>query len=203
MQPSSEDAPSAILARLKRETQAEHAAIEQRVDLPRRMSSADAYGRLLARFWGFYAPIEDRLAARPEWDRCGIDLRPRLKAPVLARDLRALGWPAGVLAALPRCRDLPPLDSFARALGCLYVLEGATLGGQLIAREARRSLGLSAERGCAFFLSYGESVGPMWRAFRGLLAQAAAEADDAAIVCGARATFAAFDRWLAQEEERR
>lgn len=203
MQSSSEDAPSAILARLKRETQAEHAAIELRVDLPRRTRSAGEYGRLLARFWGFYAPIEERLAARPEWKRYGIDLRPRLKAPALARDLRALGWPADTLAALPRCRDLPAIDSFPRALGCLYVLEGATLGGQLIAREARQALGLSAERGCAFFLSYGENVGRMWRAFRALLTQAAAaEADDAEIVCGARATFAAFDRWLAQEEER-
>ena len=39
---------------------------------------------------------------------------------------------------------LPPLETQADAFGCLYVLEGATLGGRVISRHIERALGLDA-----------------------------------------------------------
>lgn len=186
-----------ILNRLKHETAAEHGAVEAQLDLLGRLGSLDNYRQLLACLWGFYAPFEQLLGAGPDWARFDVDIAQRLKAPALARDLQALGLAPAALAALPRCRALPTPTSFAHRLGCMYVLEGATLGGQLIAREARARLGLSPEHGCAFFASYGDQVGPMWRAFRALLLRvavdAAAEAD---MVRGAHATFAAFGQWV-------
>ena len=186
-----------ILSRLKRETHASHQAIEARVDLLNHLGSVADYRQLLERFWGFYAPIEERMLAGADWPRYGVDIQRRMKAPALTRDLAALGLAPDVLAALPRCRALPVPQSFPHRVGCLYVLEGATLGGQIIARTARGRLGLTPEHGCAFFMSYGEQVGLMWREFRALLVAAAIdEPAEAAIVCGAQETFAAFDRWL-------
>jgi heme oxygenase len=187
-----------ILTRLRQATQHDHQAIEARVDLPSRLQSVAGYRRLLEHFWGFYAPIEQQVASGPDWASYGVDIQQRMKAPALARDLQALGLPPGAVAALPLCQALPAPDSFPYRLGCLYVLEGATLGGQIIAREVYSRLGLTPERGCSFFASYGEQVGLMWRAFRALLLQAAVdEAAEVALVRGARETFEAFDQWLA------
>lgn len=186
-----------ILTRLKQETRAEHEAVEQTVDLLSRLGSAGDYRLLLERFLGFYAPMEAQLGALPVWDELAIPIADRMKVPALLCDLDALGMTPGEVAALPRCADLSVIEGAPHALGCLYVLEGATLGGQLIAREAQRALGLTPERGCAFFSSYGKDVGPMWREFRTwLVAAANDEAAEAAIIRGAHETFGSFGRWL-------
>jgi len=191
-----------ILTRLKHATHADHQAVEARVDLLNRLGSLADYRQLLEHFWGFYAPIEAQIAVGPEWARYGVDIQQRMKTSALACDLQTLGLSSAALAALPLCHSLPVSDSFTHRLGCLYVLEGATLGGQIIARAVRDRLGLTPDSGCAFFASYGDQVATMWQAFRALLLQAAAdEAAETAIVRGAHETFAAFGRWLAPGAE--
>ena len=187
-----------ILDRLKHETHAAHMRLEAIVGLPSRLRSAESYRALLARFYGFYAPLEPRILARNEWARYDFPIAQRAKVPALERDLAALGYTSETLAALPRCVELPALASFPAALGAMYVLEGATLGGQVISRAVRAELGYAPETGCAFFASYGRELGPMWQAFRAFLASIEAEnpASADAIVAGAHATFAAFGAWI-------
>jgi heme oxygenase len=81
------------------------------------------------------------------------------------------------------------------------VLEGATLGGQVVRREVGRSLGLGTGTGCSFFGSYGDRVGEMWKEFCGALAAYAARDPSAEepLVAAAVETFDALDRWLAGE----
>ncbi len=122
----------------------------------------------------------------------------RRKACLLARDLRALGTSAAEVAALPRFADLPTLETPAEALGCLYVLEGATLGGQVVARLVAGRFGFDRGSGCAFFASYGERVGSMWRELgAALVTFTDTTGDDEAVVRSACATFATFERWFA------
>lgn len=185
-----------ILAVLKEQTRRQHERAERTLDLPSRLASAGHYAALLARFYGFYTPLEDRLAAVGGYAAVGLDFAARRKAHLLVADLASLGADAG---ALPRCADLPEVADLADALGCLYVLEGATLGGQFVRRQAEKAVGVTAARGCAFFASYGERVGAMWKAF-GASLEGFAAADpgaEAQIVAAAGATFAALDRWLA------
>ncbi|HYF66141.1 MAG TPA: biliverdin-producing heme oxygenase [Herpetosiphonaceae bacterium] len=190
-----------ILQEIKDATRAEHQALEATVDILGRLGSLEDYRALLARFWGFYAPLEPLLHGRPEWGERAMDVAGRRKVPLIERDLRDLGATPASLAALPRCADLPAAASFARALGCMYVLEGATLGGQLISREVRGRLALTPERGCGFFASYGDQVGPMWRAFQGWLLRSATDAESAReMMAGARDTFGAFGAWLRRGE---
>ena len=191
-----------ILERLKHETHAAHMRLEASVDLPRRLRSPESYRDLLARFYGFYAPLEPRILARAEWAAHDFPIAPRAKVPALERDLMALGYTPEALAGLPRCTELPALASFPAALGALYVLEGATLGGQVISRAVRGQLGYTPETGCAFFASYGRELGPMWQAFRAFLTNVELEqpASADAIVVGAHATFAAFGAWIASFE---
>lgn len=183
-----------ILDSLRQRTRPHHERAERTLAIMDAGLERAAYRETLAALHGFYLPMEARLAAVPALP---LDLAPRRKAALLARDLRALGLGDAAIAALPRCPALPAPTSAGEALGCLYVLEGATLGGQVISRHLARTLGIGATTGAAFFGSYGARVGPMWQAFRATLVEhAARHGDDEAIVAAAGATFDAFTDWL-------
>ena len=192
-----------FLTRLKRETLTQHTAIERRVDLRRICASRAAYTAHLARMYGFYRPLEQAIWSPLVPQEAGLG-EERRKTPALARDLGLLGV---VPADLPLCRKLPPLTSPAETLGVLYVLEGATLGGQVITRLVHDRLGIEPAAGGAFFHGYGEATGAMWESFRTLLSGYAGEdeARQSAMIGAARATFETLDAWLSaagQEEER-
>jgi heme oxygenase len=163
------------------------------------------YAEVLARLHDFYAAAEAALGAwAPALAAHGVDVAARHKAALLRRDLAALGsrppaLPGG--AAPAGAFPAPAVPTAAHAFGLAYVLEGATLGGQLLRRRLGPALGLTPERGLAFFAAYGAEVGPMWRAFTAALDRfdRAAPAPDrpaarAAAVAGARAAFLAFER---------
>lgn len=185
-----------ILTALRERTAALHDRVERAVDLPARLRSREAYANLLARFYGFYAPVEARLAAVGGYDAVGLNLEPRRKAGRLRADLHALGLAAD---GLPQCAALPAVGDLPAALGCLYVLEGATLGGQYVRREVTRAYGLGPETGCSFFASYQGRVREMWADFcAALTAYAAAHpAAHGPIVAAAADTFARMEDWLA------
>jgi heme oxygenase len=190
-----------ILQRLKRDTASQHEQIERRIDLLARMSSRAMYRVVLMQFYGLYVPVE---AALDQVDGLPLvlgDLAARWKTDLIARDLAALGVSASEILALPRCTALPALTDVAHALGCLYVIEGSTLGRQVITRLIASELGITVDGGGAFFHSYGAMTGPMWRSFgAGLAAYATTPEREALIVASAQETFGAFERWLAGEE---
>ena len=118
--------PSLIQA-LRSETAELHIALEKRLPFFSEQLDLDLYRRLMAAYYGFYQPLEQRLhvlALTPT----GLDQSLRIKLPVLRADLTALGLEAATIEALPTCQALPLIDSRAAALGVSYVLEGATPG---------------------------------------------------------------------------
>lgn len=187
-----------IMPRLKEATRPHHEAIEARIDVFRMGNTIEGYRRVLERFLGYYEPVEAAFARIPGWEGVGLDRVERRKTPLLIADLRALGLDAEAIAALPRCRDLPRLDELAEAFGAMYVLEGATLGGQYIRKRVESDFGVGPDSGCAFFSSYGDRVGPMWKAFGAALTEFAttAETEDV-VVRSAIATFEAINGWFA------
>ncbi|WP_255442903.1 biliverdin-producing heme oxygenase [Corallococcus sp. Z5C101001] len=193
-----------LLRRLKTETRSHHERTEGAVRLMDAHLTPADYQRQLESFHGFYLPVEALLAGPLSALEPALNLPARWKTPLLAQDLRALGHDAGSLARLPRASPLPSLPGLPEALGCAYVLEGSTLGGQLILRHLTRHFGPDARVGSfAFFRAYGEEVGPMWRSFGAVLTQAseraASSSFDAAVVQGARDTFDGFAAWLTRD----
>ncbi len=120
---------------------------------------------------------------------------PRRRLAHLAADLRILGFDDATIQILPCPRLAPPRDR-AEAFGALYVLEGSTLGGQVIAKHIGRQLGLTAECGCRYYAAHGRETGAMWKAFRQRLAEEATRGEADAIVISATATFDAMRHWL-------
>ncbi len=95
---------------------------------------------------------------------------------------------------LPVCGDLPVCNSIAQAFGCLYVLEGATLGGRVLCRHFNQTLGLDVHNGSAFFAGYGEATGAMWALFGERLT--AANVDETAAIQSACQTFQTLEQWF-------
>ena len=184
-----------ILDRLRDETRDLHERVERRLPLLDPGVTLAAYRETLAALHALHAPLERRLARVPGLDRCLPDLARRWRAPRLAADLRALG--AGPSLVAVESPYVPAVDDVPTALGALYVLEGATLGGRLVARHVTSALPVTADDGCGYFASHGVHVGAAWHAFRRAVVAYAAPRDEAAaaaIVAGSRRTFVAFDR---------
>ena len=183
-------------ARLQHETRPFHSRLESRLRLLDPHLTVDEYRAVLRQFYGFYKPLE-AVIGQVAVGLLGSEAARRRKLQWLVQDLLALGDTEWTIASLPLCIRLPPLMTQARLMGSLYVVEGATLGGQMVARFLQQSLGDEARRCCKFFVSYGEQVRPMWAAFLEALALAADGPErERDIIESACDTFQCFERWL-------
>ena len=152
--------------RLRAATACHHARIERVINI-QTITRHGMYPQLLLRMLAFYRPMEAALE-QEAWDRLGMTNGERRKAPLLVRDLLAIGISPQQLAAVADAA-IPEFAGQAGALGCCYVLEGATLGGQLIAKRLKGALHLDQANGAAFFNGYGRATGAMWRSFCAVL----------------------------------
>ena len=187
---------SPLRQELRRETADLHRRLEIDLGLLDSDLSLDRYRRVLELFLGFYAPIEASLArVASAGSPLGLPLRAR--AALIESDLLALGLSRGEIADLPRCDDLPRLSCPEELAGCLYVLEGACLGGQVIGPALRERLGVAQGSGASFFTGDGERTAARWRLFLAWLeGLARVGSTTVEIVGSARATFLAFARWV-------
>jgi len=164
------------MARLRDETRAEHAHVEA---LP--FSSALAAGELpLASYIAFLQALRTIYAV---FEQAMEQAKHPLLGAVWNDALRKLPWIEQDLAYLQphpatglsiaelraqlvaqRIRYHATNDPIA-LLGYLYVLEGSTLGGQVLQFQAAQTLGLSRAGGLAYLSSYEKSTKARWTSF--------------------------------------
>lgn len=174
-----------ILEKLKEATRSQHEETESVVDVMNRAFDLNDYKTLIRNFSRFYAAYEPKLPVA-ELAAKGFDYETRRKLPSLQADARALG----LVIDGPEYDQLPDVSSVAKAFGSLYVIEGSTLGGQVISRHLKQHLDLTPENGGAFFNSYGPEVGPRWKEFGAAIRTFAETGEhDDEIVSAAKATF--------------
>ncbi len=150
-----------LFARLKSGTQEQHRELERLIDPLQSFRSLGTYKAYLLKSWGFYRGLEEELA-EVHWSTTGLDYPPRQKTALLEEDLQVLKVPLSARTPAQRCLPGSNLDF---ALGCLYVLEGATLGGQIISRHLG-NLNIGPTTGGRFFTGYGPKTGEMWKSFQ-------------------------------------
>jgi heme oxygenase (biliverdin-IX-beta and delta-forming) len=189
--PSKDEAPP-LFVRLRRETSALHAEVETLVPILKPSVGVHDYREFLIRLWRFHRPIELRLRGVAELGLALPDLDRRYKVHLLEADLAALGQRAAIID--DPIDEGPVLSGLAGALGCLYVVEGSTLGGRLIHRHLAHHLPGSIENASRFLTCYGEDCGRSWVAFRFHAERAARTLDHDEIVTAARETFSAAKR---------
>jgi heme oxygenase len=160
--------------------------------------SRTSYGQLLLALRRFYGPAEDALDQVSGWQALmpPIHIRMRRRAALIDDDLAVLGIDSS--RQQRTAPDLlPMLGSLAAAVGCLYVLEGSSLGGQIISARARANLGEKLP--VRFFGSADRAdSGRDWRSFQLTLDDfgAARPAARAQVVRAAHQTFTAFGECL-------
>ena len=176
--------PALLSDHLRAETAQAHARLEDRLDLLQPRPDKARFAHLLKGFYGFHLAWEPAMAAHPAGALIGRD-----RTALLQHDLATLGVPEAEWASVQPWTKAAGLAAEPQAaLGSAYVVEGSTLGGQLIAR-ALVDAPWRPTAGLRYFDPYGRETGARWRAFKAAL-DATPRETWPLVVDGARATFA-------------
>lgn len=186
-----------IMEQLRKETAEDHDQIEQNDYATAIMNltlTAAEYQAYLEKFYGFIQPIEQQIAQLDGVQELGIDMKHRAKTPLLEQDLAFI---SSNRQQIPICADIPEIASTEQLLGYLYVIEGSTLGGQIITRKLRDHLSLEPGAGLSYFNAYGQDTRTQWKELSETMNTAVeAGADREVIVDTAKETFRLLNQWL-------
>lgn len=187
---------STLRAKLKGSTQAAHTQIESNpvlAKLTRPGLSVSDYRAILRSYYGFFVALENQFL-RDGASRLIVDFSQRLRAPRLAHDLKGLGMSDADIKASPRAALLPSTASSSALLGVMYVMEGSTLGGMIIAKGLQAYDFFTPETG-SFFLADPQATSLRWKSFIEVLENTPG-LDEAAVVSSASQTFRSLDAWM-------
>ena len=166
--------------------------------------SIQEYKSILALFFGYFSPLEQKLNQFESEILAFLpDFQERRKSVALLSDLEALQKNQNSTVSVSICSDLPHVTSLAEAFGCMYVIEGSTLGGRVISKHLNKALGLSAGTGLSFFSGYGDRTGERWSTFRKALQtfSESSMANDNLVIESANQSFLKFNNWLNSTNE--
>lgn len=181
--------PLPLAALVKHTTESIHTKVEDLL-LPRLTSiqCIDDYASVLKMFYGYFQPLESVIEQHLHSGHLP-DLAERRKATFVLRDLQQIGH---ATAGLELCRLLPVVTNTAQAFGAMYVLEGSTLGGKVIAKMLAKNQVVPAGA-TQFFSGYGEQTGTRWKGFLEVLNQ---QTDEATVLSAATETFSCLKCWM-------
>lgn len=187
--------PADLLARLRRDTADAHDRLEAELDLLRRPLDRRRMLHVLERFYGFHAVWEGAMRR----SSIGPFFEARRRMAHLTADLTAMGLGPNALNTLPLCAAAARLAGTREsAVGALYVMEGSTLGGQVISKALADADWLPPG-GIAYFNPYAERTGAMWRSFRDWAQMTTPFDTHAAVSAGAVNAFETLHAWMVEE----
>ncbi|MEX0732255.1 MAG: biliverdin-producing heme oxygenase [Aquisalimonadaceae bacterium] len=188
-----------LLSYLRQATQAEHRRLERQPLLQPLLEPAldqRHYAMVLAAFHGYYRALEPRLLTRLEDPFAGQDIHYHYlpRAGLLYLDL--LDLKVAESGSAGHRLPMPTLATPDHVLGTLYVLEGATQGGRVIAPRVSRALNLGPLHGARYFHLH---LHEQWQHFRTLAERRQPNHDHERVAAGAIETFstlrAHLDAW--------
>jgi heme oxygenase len=187
-----------ITERLKAETADHHKATEAVSFGDRIMGGSltlEEYGLLIEKNYILHAVLEAALTESnliPE----ELELTARAKTKSLEADMTLLERPFPVL-------PVPAISykTAAEALGAMYVLEGATLGGAYIYKALQRNPVIAPLGEFNYYTVYGDKIGPNWKAFQeGLLKHVNTKEQEDEAIESAKQTFDFFKEIFLKQE---
>lgn len=186
-----------LRAKLKQETRLLHKQLELHSNFQKlfrlKMSFLE-YQKLITKLYGFIVPCEEQLKifnTSPIYSG-------RTKKTALDADLLSLGITSS--HHIVHCTKLPALTQFSHVLGYLYVIEGSTLGGQIITQALQKHPWFTHKIGTNYFNCYGDKTVWWWKKFYHALNK---YKDDKIITCEAistaKDTFLTLGLWLNED----
>ena len=184
---------------LKEQCRLDHDSIENSLNLLKLVSHPDHYLGLLKTFYSYYLPTEQRLySLEKDFSKLGIDFNQRAKLNLLKADLNYLGLTEAEIGNIDLCQSIPNVNDIYQAMGMLYVLEGSTLGAQIIFKRLTKSNVISAHGlGGSFFKPYEAQTLNMWQQFKHALNLLSGD-NDLRILTAAKETFKTLEHCLSQ-----
>lgn len=188
-----------VLQALRSSTAAPHQRVERSLGLisprltPRALGAAVV---ALERFFGAAQAGLDRWALACPAEAAAVQWPQRRRLGLFGDDVAALDVPPA--DPRPAAPVLPAVSGTGQALGRLYVLEGSSLGGQVINRAFAARLPDDPLVGVRLrgLDPYGDATGMMWRALRQRTTTwASTPPRQRVVVAAAVSTFAALDTW--------
>ena len=155
-----------LLELIRAQTRSSHQSLEKLL-IPKLKATKtrDGYARLLAIFYGYFSPLEEQIQTHLSVDTLP-DLYQRRKAAAILEDYKKISADRTDIAI---CNDLPEIKNEGEALAAMYVLEGSTLGGKVIAQMLSTNLGIAEDEGIRFFNGYRNETKVMWDRFTEVL----------------------------------
>lgn len=146
----------------------------------------EEYAQYLRHMLKFHSFVEEKIREIPEVEKVIDDCPQRLRSASLKRDLQSLN------CDIDRSPSLYHLSirNLSQAIGVMYVLEGSSLGAQVIAKQLERHPFIDSER-LNYFRHYGPNLGKFWQRFIQNMESAYSrnELDSEQVLAAARATF--------------
>ncbi len=186
-----------ILDKVKQETKLLHQGMHQHplmLNLLSHTSSIELYQCLLCAYYDLYRQIEAQLVEAIPHLNIEFDYASRTKLPWLEQDLKFFGIKPTPTPTLDLA--LGNINDLSEFIAILYVIEGSTQGGQVLAKQLQSRLGISPESGGRFFSAYGESTALMWENFKQFAEKSAESCDEATTIVMAKTTFLHFQQTL-------
>lgn len=191
-----------ILNSIKSATAENHKSLESSIlmlPVSENSLTKDNYINILKTFYGYFSPLENLLAKKSDLLKHLPDFNERRKSELILKDLKFFGQADH---AIEICQDIPEVNNLSQAFGCLYVMEGSTLGGQFISRSAGKQLSLENEDGILFFSGYKMETGKKWKAFQEALVAYCEKSDDEEVIIeSANDTFNKLSKWFNKTEK--
>lgn len=182
-------------AELKEKTQDFHEEIE-RVDLFKKITSEtillEEYISLIKKLYGFIYPCEQLIQSL----NCKYLISDREKTALLEKDMLALQ----ITHETSTCTTIPSIKNHTEVMGYLYVMEGATLGGQIIKKILEKRFPFLIGKGTHYFSGYGQRTKIMWNEFCENLNLITAEEERKKAIKTACLTYEYFQNWMKKNE---
>ncbi|WP_316737166.1 biliverdin-producing heme oxygenase [Pedobacter aquatilis] len=159
-------------------------------DIMNNTLSINNYKKLLTINYIIHQKLENKLANMLDNEIAEkLDMKNRLKLESLEQDLAYWGIDPLSLPALDFELFVPEKDN-AAVLGALYVLEGATLGGNVIKKHILANANFAGkEEGLNYYGVYGDELSAKWKTFVAIINETVQEQDYEKTVNSANETF--------------
>lgn len=123
------------------------------------------YQNLLFAYFYIYQVLEVEITRYLEFQEYSFDYASRLKLPWLSKSIGFFCDNFVPKYSPNRPLALPVIKNVGQLIGALYVVEGATLGGQHILKSLSNQYSLSSSDGFRFFQGYGDQTPYNWQEF--------------------------------------
>lgn len=180
-----------LFSTIKVQTKTHHQNVEKVLVAEfKALKNLEEYATLLKRLYQFYYPLENELQKLIKKSDIP-DIKKRQHHFRLLQDINVID---NSFDKIPTKKNIE-IKNLSYAFGVLYVIEGSTLGGQIITKMLVKQLQTN-QNVTSYFYSYGNETQDMWSSYKKSVLALENKIDSQEMINGAKDTFDSLREWL-------